>query len=75
MTLTLDVLRTEVATLLEMPPAAIAPDANLYDLGLDSMRVMSIVLVLEERGIVVDYGALMEGQSLSDWGATLGLGN
>ena len=43
MTLTLDRLRADVAEVLDMAPEEIAPQDNLFDLGLDSMRLMALV--------------------------------
>ena len=41
-----DMLRAE--ELFEMP-AQVAPDADLFEMGMDSMAVMHLIVVIEER--------------------------
>lgn len=42
-TLSPERVRADVAELLDCDPAEIAPDENLVDLGLDSVRIMTLV--------------------------------
>ena len=60
MTITLEMLRADVAALIELDPAQIADDASLMDLGLDSMRGMNLVMQWEEAGVPLDVGDLFE---------------
>ncbi len=71
MTLTLDEMRRDVAALLGIDPAGIGDDDNLSDLGLDSMRLMQLVLGWEERGLRADYGIFAEEVSLAGWWAAI----
>lgn len=73
MTLTYDKMRNDVARALDLSPESIDRDTNLYDLGLDSMRLMSLALDWEAEGHAVDFSLLMEGQTLAAWAAALGL--
>lgn len=63
--LSLERLRADIATILEVTPADIADDANLIDIGLDSMRTMNLVLAWEEAGIPIDFPDLAEVTTLS----------
>lgn len=67
MTLTLDQMRADIARLVHMDPAEIADDDNLPDLGLDSMRLMNLVLKWEEAGLKADFGTFAEFQTLAEW--------
>lgn len=67
MTLTLDQMRADIARLVHMDPSEIADDDNLPDLGLDSMRLMNLVLKWEEVGLKADFGTFAEFQTLAEW--------
>lgn len=67
MTLTLDRMRSDIARVIDLTPDEIADDANLSDLGLDSLRLMRLVLEWEEAGSEVDFGLLAEYSTLGDW--------
>jgi len=67
MTLTLDRLRTDVAEVLDMAPEEIAPQDNLFDLGLDSMRLMALVMRWQEAEPALDFTPLWESATLADW--------
>jgi bifunctional isochorismate lyase/aryl carrier protein len=64
-------LRERVAALLEVEPATIGGDDNLLELGLDSIRVMSLVVELQEDGFPVSLEQLAEDMSLCAWEALL----
>ena len=65
--ITFDRMRADVAAALDMAPEALAPEDNLYDLGLDSMRLMALVMEWQEQGVELDFGLLMERQTVGAW--------
>ncbi|SLN56851.1 Isochorismatase [Aquimixticola soesokkakensis] len=69
MDLTFDDLRRDVADALYIPPEQVGMDDNLADLGLDSMRVMTLALAWEERGLDIDFLSLAQLQTLAAWKA------
>lgn len=69
--LTIDDLRRQIAELIEAPPAAVTEDANLMDLGLDSLRAMSLAERWIAAGIPVDFSELAEGPTLRHWWSVL----
>lgn len=67
MSLTLDQMRADIAGLVHMDAAEIADDDNLTDLGLDSMRLMNLVLKWEQAGLKADFGTFAEFYTLGEW--------
>ncbi len=67
MTLTLDRMRADVAKVIHMDPADIRDDDHLGDLGLDSLRLMRLVLAWEEAGLSADFSLFAEYDTLGDW--------
>jgi len=67
MILTLDRMRADVARLIDLEPEEIGDDDNLSDLGLDSVRLMQLVMGWEQAGLAVDFGILAEFSTLGDW--------
>lgn len=67
MTLTLERMRADIAEALEMAPEEISDGESLFDLGLDSMRLMTLVLKWQEDEADLDYGLLWEGRTLGAW--------
>lgn len=65
--MTLDRMRADVARLIDLEPEEVADDANLADLGLDSMRLMQLAMGWEQAGLAVDFGVLAEHSTLRDW--------
>ena len=65
--ITFDRMRADVAAALDMAPEALAPEDNLYDLGLDSMQLMALVMEWQEQGVELDFGLLMESQTVGAW--------
>lgn len=66
-TLTLERMRSDIARLIDLDPSEIADDANLSDLGLDSLRLMRLVMGWEELGLDADFGLFAEYSCLGDW--------
>ncbi|MFC3628003.1 phosphopantetheine-binding protein [Paracoccus angustae] len=67
MTLTLDRMRADVASAIRMDPSDIRDDDHLGDLGLDSLRLMRLVLAWEEAGLRADFSLFAEYETLGDW--------
>jgi acyl carrier protein len=62
----IDLLKAEVAEILRMAPDKIDPDRSVYDLGLDSLMGVELVLAIESRfGIQLSVMALSESATIS----------
>ncbi len=69
---TIDELRQDISEILEEPEAAeFSPDEDLLDLGMDSMRMMTLVTRWNRRGIEVGFVELVEEPTLEAWLALL----
>jgi amino acid adenylation domain-containing protein len=68
----LEVLREEIAELLDADPSAIGADDDLMYWGLDSVRVMSLLNHWQLRGSTVSFVQLMAQPRLSAWVQLLG---
>ena len=67
MTVTLETMRADIAGMIGEEPEAIGLDDNLMDLGLDSMRLMNLILIWQEAGIDLDFGEFAERFTLAAW--------
>ncbi|MCP3802193.1 AMP-binding protein [Allokutzneria sp. A3M-2-11 16] len=67
MSLTLNQLRADIAEFLLMEPEELTDDLNLYDAGLDSVRLLTIVDRWREHGVHVNFAELMERPTVADW--------
>lgn len=65
--LSLERLRSEVSDLLEEPLSEMSDREQLLDLGLDSIRIMTLVERLRGIGIDISFVELAERPTLSDW--------
>lgn len=45
----------------------LAPDADLLDAGLDSVRAMELADRLQMAGVEVPFEVLMEARTVKDW--------
>ncbi|SNR82507.1 phosphopantetheine-binding protein [Puniceibacterium sediminis] len=64
-------LRAEVAKLLHISPEEVDADENLTDLGIDSMRLMTLFLALDTQGLAVEYSMFLERPTMNGiWEAT-----
>ena len=64
-----DQIRADVAAALFIAPEDIGPDDNLADLGLDSMRIMTLVTEWQEKGMELDFLPFAEDTTLASWKA------
>ncbi|MEE1927574.1 phosphopantetheine-binding protein [Streptomyces sp. TRM 70351] len=65
-------VRADVAELLDCDPAELAPDENLFDRGLDSVRIMTLVERWRAAGVgTLEFPDLAEQPELAHWTALL----
>lgn len=67
MAVTLEQMRADIARMIGEEPEEIGLDDNLMDLGLDSMRLMNLILMWQEAGVDLDFGDFAEHFTLSAW--------
>jgi phthiocerol/phenolphthiocerol synthesis type-I polyketide synthase C len=61
-----DLLKAEIGEILRMAPEKIDPDRSVYDMGLDSLMGVELVLAIESRfGIQLSVMALSESPTIS----------
>ncbi|RZT85870.1 aryl carrier-like protein [Pseudonocardia sediminis] len=66
--LTQERIRTDVAELLDCPPEDIGPEDDLFDLGLDSVRIMSLIERWRGAGAAgLEFADLAEEPVLRRW--------
>jgi aryl carrier-like protein len=65
--LSLDRLRSDVAEVLAEEPGSFADDDNLIDLGLDSIRLMSLATRWREEGFEAGYLDLAQTPTVTAW--------
>ncbi|SHG60675.1 phosphopantetheine-binding protein [Streptoalloteichus hindustanus] len=65
--LTSEGLRSAVAELLGVAREEIADDDNLFELGLDSVRMMVLVNGLQQHGVELQFVELAERPTLAEW--------
>ena len=65
--LTADELQQEVAAILELPVSEVTADDDLIDLGMDSVRLMTLVQRWQDRGVAVEFADLAEQTELRAW--------
>ena len=64
---TLDRMRADVARVLREDPQAIGLDDNLMDWGLDSMRLLDLVMSWNAAGLNIDVMEIGAETSLNGW--------
>lgn len=67
MTMTMERMRADIARIIHEDPEEIGPDDNLMDLGLDSMRLMNLILLWQKAGVDLEFGDFAEHFTLSAW--------
>lgn len=65
--ITKDRMLADIARAMEMPSDEIGDDDNLFDLGLDSMRLMDLLQQWESAGLKVDFSRFYEIATLREW--------
>lgn len=65
--LTLDGLRIQIANLLGESPSDIGDNENLVDIGMDSIRLMSLVEILRGKGAEINFMQLAEKPTIAAW--------
>ncbi len=66
-TLTLERMRADIAAILDEPAESVGDDDNLIDLGLDSIRAMTLLHRWTAEGDDVDFSAFAEKPTLGHW--------
>lgn len=67
MSISLNKMRADIAEIIEVDAMQIGDHDNLADLGLDSLRLMRLVLGWEAEGLSVDFSIFAEFATLGDW--------
>ncbi len=65
--ITLEMMRTDIARIIDLEPHEVRDDDSLIDLGLDSMRMLSLVVKWSETGIPIEFADLAEFVTLGQW--------
>ncbi|MGE6379147.1 isochorismatase family protein [Peribacillus muralis] len=65
--LTLDGLRMAIADLLGESPSDIGDNEDLVDIGMDSIRMMSLVEILRGKGAEINFMQMAEKPTLAAW--------
>lgn len=69
--LTLQLVRQQVAKLVDEEPSDIDDNENLIEKGLDSIRIMSLVEKWRSIGVDVTFMKLVKKPTISDWWSLL----
>ena len=64
---TLQGLRHQIADLLGESPSDIDDDEDLVDLGMDSIRMMSLVEILRGKGAEINFMQMAEKPTIAAW--------
>ncbi|MBO1074558.1 phosphopantetheine-binding protein [Roseomonas marmotae] len=67
--LTRESLRADIAAMIHEDPEEIGGDDNLIDLGLDSLRAMTLLVRWSETGLRLDFSEFAEQLTLDAWWA------
>ena len=67
MAITLEQMRADIGAMIHEAPEDIGLDDNLMDIGLDSMRVMNLLVKWTEAGVDFDFGEAAENFTLAAW--------
>jgi aryl carrier-like protein len=69
--MTRDDVRRQIAEIVGIDPDAVTEDADLMDLGLDSMRAMRLAQRWVQAGVPVEFSELAEEATLRHWWSVL----
>lgn len=64
---TIDVMRADIARIIGEDPSEVGDGDSLIDLGLDSIRVMTLIQRWGEQGVKLDFAQLAEKPTLAHW--------
>lgn len=67
MKLTREEVRQAVAALLHVPPSELKDKDNLFDWGLDSIRLLTLLEDWRTRGANISFAQLAETPTLESW--------
>lgn len=67
MAITLERMRADIAEMIHEDPQEIGPEDNLMDLGVDSMRLLNLILKWQEDGLDLDFAELANRFTLAGW--------
>jgi bifunctional isochorismate lyase / aryl carrier protein len=62
-----EAVRADVASLLHVPACELSWSDDLFEFGLDSVRVVMLVERWREGGVEVDFVQLVSAPTLRDW--------
>lgn len=65
--LTMESMRLDIARILNEDPSEIDDNDNLMDLGLDSMRAMTLASRWRETGASIEFSEMATNATLSYW--------
>jgi len=68
---TVDRLRASIAEVLGVPAVEVTPDASLFELGLDSMKMMMLSVQWQSHGVEIPFGELAERPTVEAWSTLL----
>ena len=71
MSTTIDWVRGQIASILEIDPGEIGDDDSLLDHGLDSMRVVTLIEGWRGDGFEVSFADLVADPTVANWAAVL----
>lgn len=71
MAVTLEKMRADIAGMIGVEPDEILDDDNLIDLGLDSMRLMNLILIWQEAGVPLEFSEYAQAFTLGEWWRTV----
>jgi len=67
--LTKEQMRADIAEMLHESADAIQDDDNLMDYGVDSMRLLNLIVKWGEQGVEIDFADMAEAPTLANWWA------
>jgi aryl carrier-like protein len=69
--LSIDVVRADIAELLYLEPEEVTDSENLFEAGLDSVRLHGLIERWRRRGAAIGFADLAEEPTLIAWWALL----
>ncbi len=67
MTITLESMRSDIAAAIGIPASEVGDEDNLADLGLDSIRAMTLLDRWSSTGITLRFAEMAERVELAAW--------